>query len=134
MKGKILSLPQKETHPLVAIHASQQSSTQESIADDPRAGPPRPIVLPMHRGYAPPISSASQTQSTPRQYRRNHDPIPSSLSSAQDHHRSTSHRKCRTTPPSHSSHPTRQPRPDLAMLEYFPFYAPAPSKYCNARV
>jgi hypothetical protein len=37
-------------------------------------------------------------------------------------------------PPSHSSHSTHQPRPDLVMLEYFPFYAPAPPRSCDAQV
>jgi hypothetical protein len=60
----------------------------------------------------------TQTQSTSRHYGRNRNPIPSSPSSAQDQHRPTSHRKCRTATPSHSSHSTRQPRLDLAMLEY----------------
>jgi hypothetical protein len=83
---------------------------------------------------APPISSTPQTQSTSRRHGRNRNPIPSSPSSAQDHHRLASHRKYRTTSPSHSSHFTRQPRPNLAMFEYFPFYAPAPPRSCDARV
>jgi hypothetical protein len=53
---------------------------------------------------------------------------------AQNHHRPASHCKCRTTLPSHSSHSTRQPRLDLAMLKYFPFYAPAPPRSCDDRV
>jgi hypothetical protein len=51
MEGKIMSLSQKETHHLAAIQALQQSSTQESHRRrPPHAGPPRPIILPMHRG------------------------------------------------------------------------------------
>jgi hypothetical protein len=37
-------------------------------------------------------------------------------------------------PPSRSSHSMRQPRLDPAMLEYFPFYVPAPPRSCDARV
>jgi hypothetical protein len=134
MEGKISSLPQKETHPLTAIHATHQSSTQESRRRRPaRTGLPRPIVLPMHRG-CPAHILAPQTQSTPRRHGRNRNPIHSSPSSAQDHHRPASHRKCRTTrdlvlPILHvsptrilrcslTSHSTRQPCPSLAMLEY----------------
>jgi hypothetical protein len=116
MEGKIPSLPQKETHPLAAIHASQQSSTQESHRRR-LAGPPRPIVLPMHRRCPAHILRA-QMQSTPRRHGRNHNPIPSSPSSAQDHHRPASHRKCRTTP----------------AISFFPLYAPAPPGSCDARV
>jgi hypothetical protein len=87
-----------------------------------------------HAPQMPPISSAPQTQSMPRRHGRNHNPIPSSSSSAHDHHRPASHRKCRTTPPSHSSHSMSEPRLDLPMLEYFSFYAPAPPRSCDARV
>jgi hypothetical protein len=67
---------------------------------------------------APPISSAPQTQSTPRRHGRNRNPMPSSPSSAQDHHRPASHRKCRTTP----------------AISFFPFYVPAPPGSCDTRV
>jgi hypothetical protein len=133
MEGKISSLPQKETHPLAAIHASQQSSTQESHCRR-RAGPPIAQSFFPCTADAPSISFVPQMQSTPRYNGRNRNPIPSSPSSAQDHHRPASHRKCRTTTPSHSSHSTRQPRLDLPMLDYFPFYAPAPPISCDARV
>jgi hypothetical protein len=131
MEGKIPSLP--ETHPLTAIHASQQSSTQESHCRR-HAGPPIAQSFFPCTVDAPSISFGPQTQSTLHHYGRNHNPIPSSPSSAHDYHRPASHRKCRTTPPSHSSHSTRRPRLDLLMLEYFPFYAPALPRSCDARV
>jgi hypothetical protein len=88
------------------------------IADDPRAQDhPAQSFFPC-TADATPISSAPQTQSTAHRHGRNCNPIPSSPSSAQDHHWPATHRKRGTTPPSHSSHSTRQPRPDLVKLEY----------------
>jgi hypothetical protein len=112
---------------------SLQFSTQESHCRW-RAEPPIAQSFFPCNADAPPISFAPQTQSTSRRHGRNCNPIPSSPSSAHDHHWPASHRKCRTTPPSYSSHSTRQPRLDLPMLEYFTFYAPAPPRSCDARV
>jgi hypothetical protein len=125
--------PQKETYPLVAIHASLQYNMQESHCRR-RAGPPIVQSFFPCTANGPPISSTPQTQSTPRRHGRNRNPIPSSPSSAQDHHWPASHRKAgppnyvilpilRVSPAwtfrcSSTFHSKRQPRPDLAMLEY----------------
>jgi hypothetical protein len=112
MERKIPSLPQKETHPLAAIHASQQSSTQESHHRWPaRTGPPRPIVLPMHR--------------VPRPYPPHPKRNPRLITT-----QSLVAIQCTGAPSAHipsqvQDHPT---------ISFFPFYAPAPPRSCDARV
>jgi hypothetical protein len=133
MEGKIPSLLRKHI-PSPLSTPCRYPARRNPIADDPHAQDhPAQSFFPC-TADAPPISSTPQTQSTPRRHGRNRNPIPSSPSSAQDHHRPASHRKCRTTRHlvlpilrasparilrcSCTSHSTRQPRPDLAMLEY----------------
>jgi hypothetical protein len=134
MEGKISSLSQKETHPLAVIQVSQQSSTQESHRRRlERAGPPRPIIPPMHRGcpahiprapnaiHASPLWKESQPNPLVA-IQRTGPPLARIPSQVHDH-------------PAISFFPFYMPaRPDLAMLEYFPFYAPAPPRSCDARV
>ena len=110
MEGKIMSLPQKETHPLAAIHASQQSSTQESHRRR-RTGSPRPIILPMHRGCPAHTLHASPPWKESQ---------PNPLVAIQ-----------RTGPPSACIPSQVQDHPAIS---FFPFYAPAPPGSCNARV
>jgi hypothetical protein len=114
VRKKILSLPQKETHPLVAIHTSQQSTRRNPIATTRRTTPPnRSSHAPrMPRPYPPrpkhnPCLAAMEGI----------NPIPSSPSSAQNHHRPTSHRECMTP-----------------AISFFPFYVSAPPISCDARV
>jgi hypothetical protein len=118
MEGKISSLPQKETHPLAAIHASQQSSTQE-FHRRRRAGPPRPIILPMHRGCPAHILHAPNAIHTSLPWKESQlNPI---ASTGPPRHlilpilRASPARILRCSSTSHS---TRHPLPDLAMLEY----------------
>jgi hypothetical protein len=133
MEGKITSLPQKETHPLAAIHASQQSNTQESHRRR-RAGPPRPIVLPMHHGCPAHILRAPNAiHALPPWKELQPNPLIAIQRTGPPSARIPS-QVCRTTLPSHSSHSTCQPCLDLPMLKYFPFYAPGPPRSCDARV
>jgi hypothetical protein len=97
-----------------------------------RAGPPRPIVLPMHRGcpahipHAPNAIHASPPWKESTQFPRRH---PAHKTTIGPHPIASA-----WPPPSHSSHSTRQPHPYLVMLEYFPFYTPDPPRSCDARV
>jgi hypothetical protein len=138
LHGPSRNRPWKEkschSHRRKHILSSLSTPRRNPIANDPRAQDHIAQSFFPCTADAPPIFSAPQTQSTPRRHGRNRNPIPSSLSSAQDHHRPASI-AC-AGPPRHlilpilrvspaqilrcssTSHSTRQPRPNLAMLEY----------------
>ena len=117
MEAKILPLPQKETHPLAAIHASQQSSTQESHRQR-RVVPPRPIVLcPMHRGCPAHIPLAPNAIHASPPWKESQ---PNPLIAIQ-----------RTGPPSARIPSQVQDHPAIS---FFPFYASALPRSSDARV
>jgi hypothetical protein len=118
MEGKIMSLPHKETHPLTAIHTSQQSSAQESHRRRPaRVGPPCPIVLPMHRGCPAHILRTPNAIHASSPWKESQ---PNPLVAIQ----------C-TGPPSARIPLQVQDHPAIS---FFPFYAPTPPGSCDARV
>jgi hypothetical protein len=122
----------RRKHILSPLSTPRRNPTRRNpIADDAQDHPAQSFFP--CTADAQPISSAPQTQSTPRRHGRNRNPIPSSPSSTQNHHRPTFHRKCMTpaislpilrVSPAHilrcssTSHSTRQPRLDLVMIEY----------------
>jgi hypothetical protein len=116
MEAKISSLPQKETHPLAAIHASLQSSTQESHRRR-RAGPPCLIVLPMHRGCPAHILRAPDAIHASPPWKESQ---PNPLVAIQ-----------RIGPPLARIPSQVQNHPAIS---FFQFYAPAPPRSSDARV